>query len=749
LPVTLIGRLWYMQALAGSKYTAALDRTTTRDVKTVAPRGMIVDDAGRPLASNDSALVVSALSTELPKANIGTKEHPKKNPERVTEFARLSKILGVPADKLDAMATLCDYASYGPDAPKKNPGCWSGSPLQPIPLVSIDNGTPDGVQHASAVALQVLEQQDQFPGITAQIQDVRAYPAPQGASAAQLLGHVGKITGDDIKNAKTDAEKAALQTAAGAGGVIGQEGLEAEYNQYLQGKMGTRTVLVDPAGNPLQTLSETRPVPGDTLVTSIDARVQKIAEQALADAVNRARTVPQRLFSKSMTVPADAGAAVVLDLRTGHVIAAANYPTYDPGVWDGTGIDPKTYQALLKDPGKPLFSQAIQGQYAPGSTFKVISTAGAVSTPYYSLSGTYDCPSRYLGYQNFEGESGWGSISFAQALEISCDTYFYKIANTLWQNDGGVTPVAHPRDALINEAQLWGLGKDTGIDLPIDATGSIVTRQDKVDAWNKNHELWCAEASTEPNPTFRQYDIENCHDGKLYRQGDALNFAVGQGTVTVSPLQLAVAYGALGNGGTLFTPRIGKAIVGPDGKVVKKIDAPSRKLQVPADVVGYLQNALQSVVSQPHGTGYRAFLGFPLDQYTIAGKTGTAEVQNKIVTAWFASFGGPKGQPAQYAVVVMVSQGGQGGVTSAPAVRQIYDGIYGLDGSPASSGYNPHDMFAAAGPALPSGAPPAGLPDLSPAAVASASAPAPGSPSTEGSTAASPPAEPPRRAAAR
>ena len=750
LPVTLIGRLWYMQVLAGSKYVAALDQTTTRDVKTVAPRGMIVDDTGRPLASNDSALVVSALSTALPKANIGTKEHPKKNPERIAEFDRLSKVLGVPANKLDAMATLCDYATYGADAPKKTPGCWTGSPLQPIPLVSIDNGTPDGVQHASDVALQVLEQQDQFPGITAQIQDVRAYPAPLGASAAQLLGHVGKITGDDINNAKTDVEKTALKTAAGAGGVIGQEGLEAEYNQYLQGTMGTRTVLVDPAGNPLQTLSEKKPVPGDTLVTSIDARVQQIAEQALADAVDRARTVPQRLFGQTMTVPADAGAAVVLDLRTGHVIAAANYPTYNPGVWDGTGIDPKAYQALLKDPGKPLFSQAIQGQYAPGSTFKIISTSGAVTTPYYSLSGTYDCPSKYLGYQNFEGESGWGAISFAQALEISCDTYFYKIANTLWQNDGGLTPIAHPLDALINEAQLWGLGKPTGIDLPIDATGSIVTRQDKIDTWTKNHELWCAQASTEPNPLYRQYDIENCQDGAKYRQGDALNFAVGQGTVTVSPLQLAVAYGALGNGGTLFSPRIGKAIVGPDGKVVQTIEAPSRKLQVPANVVGYLQNALQSVISQPHGTGYSAFRGFPLDRYTIAGKTGTAEVQNKIDTAWFASFGGPAGQPAQYAVVVMVSQGGQGGVTAAPAVRQIYDGIYGLDGSPSSSGYNPHDMFAAAGPALPNGAPPAQLPNLAPAAVASAAAsPVPASPpSVPASSASSPPAEPPRRAAA-
>jgi penicillin-binding protein 2 len=733
LPLTLAGRLWYMQALAGDQYAAALDKTATREVPILAPRGTIVDDQGRLLARNDSALVVSAVSTELPKANIGTDKDPKPNPKRVEEMQRLSQILGVPAAELDAKATLCDYVKYGQDAPKKNPGCWTGSPLQPIPLYSIDNSTSGGVQKASAIALQVLEQQELFPGITAQIRDVRSYPAPENASAAQLIGHVGKITGDDIDKAKDDADKARLTSAAGAGGVIGQEGLEAEYNQYLEGKLGTKTVSVDPAGNPLSTVSQVAPTPGDAVVTSIDARVQKIAEQALADAVERARTKPQRLFGKNMTVPADAGAAVVFDVRTGHVIAAANYPSYDPKVWDGGTIDPKVYQQLTSNPGKPLFSQAIQGQYAPGSTFKVISTAGAVSTPYYSLSGKYDCPTHYsVGGQtftNFEGETGAGQISFAEALKISCDTYFYKIADNLWKADGGIN-AKHPTDALINEAKLWGLGKDTGVDLPIDATGSIETRQDKVDSWNKNKALWCADWPTEKDPTIRDIVRDNCQDGYKYREGDALNFAVGQGTVTVSPLQLAVAYGALANGGTLFSPRLGKAIVGPDGSLVKKIEAPSSKLQVPANVLSYERDALSRVVSEPGGTGYGAFLGFPLDKYAVAGKTGTAEVQGKIDTAWFASFSGPVGQPAQYAVVVMVSQGGQGGVTSAPAVRQIYDGIYGLDGNPSSSGYNPHDMFAAAGPALPNGAPPAALPNLKPAPVASASPSTASSPSS-------------------
>jgi len=739
LPITLIGRLWYMQALAGSQYTAALNHMTTRDVKTVAPRGLIVDDVGNPLASNDSALVVTALSTALPAANIGTATNPLPNPKRIEEFGRLSAILGIDAETLDAEATLCDYVTYGAEAPKKNPGCWTGSPLQPIPLVTINNSTPDGVQHATSVALQVLEQQELFPGITAQVEDVRNYPAPDGASAAQLIGHVGKITGDDIKKAKSGDEKQTLTDQAGAGAFVGQEGLEAEYNQYLQGNMGTRTVSVDPAGNPLSTISEVAPTPGDEVVTSIDAKVQKIAEQALADAVNHARTVPQLTGNHEMkTVHADAAAAVVFDARTGHVIAAANYPTYDPSVWDGGAIDAKTYAALQKQPGSPLFSQAIQGQYAPGSTFKVVTTAGAVNTPYFSLSGSYECPSVFrVGKQtfsNFEGEVGQGNITFQRALVTSCDTFFYSIADTLWKADGGIKPVAHPRDALIDEAEAFGFGKPTGIDLPIDGSGDIETRQEKLDTWNKNHKLWCSEVNTEKNPLYREYDVENCHDGYQYREGDALNFAIGQGTVTLSPMQLAAAYAAIGNGGTLYSPRLGKAIVSPDGKVVKTIDAPSTKLPVPANVLSYEQQALAQITTNPLGTASAAFAGFPNDRYAVSGKTGTAEVQAtnsdgspKDPTAWFASYGGPAGQPAQYAVVVMVSQGAQGGITAAPAVREIYDGIWGLDGP----GTLPHDKFAAAGPALPNGTPPSAVP------VVAGSAPAPSSPGSRAPASAS------------
>src|SRR5450631_718229 len=362
LPITLRGRLWYMQALAGSQYVAAVNANATSVVRVLAPRGAIVDDVGNPLARNDSALVVSALSTALPKANLGTLKHPVPNPARTQEMQRLSAVL-------DAKATLCDYFDYGTAAPTKNPGCWTGSPLQPIPLVTIDNTTPAGTQKATEIALRVLEQQELYPGVTAQIEEVRAYPAPDNASAAQLIGHVGKISQSDIDSAKSTTEAATLKTAASIGGAIGQEGLEAQYNQYLEGTLGTETFSVTPAGTPVSTLSQVPAVPGDTVVTSIDARVQRIAEQALADAVTAARTTPQHISGKNQTQKADAAASVVIDTRTGHVIAAANYPSYDPGVWDGGTINDAIYKSLQANPGKPLFSQAIQGQYAPGSTF--------------------------------------------------------------------------------------------------------------------------------------------------------------------------------------------------------------------------------------------------------------------------------------------------------------------------------------------------------------------------------------------
>jgi penicillin-binding protein 2 len=728
LPITLLGRLWYMQALAAPQYIAAVNANATSVIHTLAPRGIIVDDVGNPLARNDSALVVSALSTALPKANLGTLKDPKPNPARIAEMQRLSAVLGVPADKLDAEATLCDYFDYGNSAPAKNPGCWSGSPLQPIPLVTINNSTAAGAQHATDVALRVLEQQELYPGVTAQIEDVRAYPAPDNASAAQLIGHVGKISQSDIDSATNPTVAATLKTAAGVGGIIGQEGLEAEYNDYLEGTMGTQTFSVTPAGNPVSTLSQTSATPGDTVVTSIDAKVQRIAEQALADAVNTARTKPQHISGKNQTQKADAGAAVVIDTRTGHVIAAANYPTYDPGVWDGSGIDKKVYDQLQTDPGNPLFSQAIQGQYAPGSTFKVVTSAAALDHGGYTLTGTYDCPGTLTEggrtFHNFDNEGAQGMITFAQALTISCDTFFDEVGATLWNADGQLAG-ANAQELVVNEAKLWKLGQDTGIDLPIDAKGNIESRQDLKDYDAKNHALWCAEAKTDKDPNQKAIDQSNCqyHIPALYQIGEAVNVAIGQGTTTASPLQMADLYAAIGNGGTLYSPRLGKAIVGPDGKLVKTIDAPSTKLQVSPAVLQYIQQALVGVVTDPNGTGASAFAGFPFDQYTVAGKTGTAEVPPKDDTAWFASYGGPVGQPAQYAVVVAISQGGQGGITAAPAVRQIYDGIWGLDGNPK----NPHDQFAAAGPALPNGAPPVALPKLAQTVGTSAAASSPAS----------------------
>ena len=340
-----------MQALAGAQYEAAVHTQVTSEVRTLAPRGEIVDDVGNPLARNDSALVVSALSTAMPKATIGTGKNAKPNPDRVAELQRLSAVLGIDATVLDAQTTLCDYATYGVNAPKHNPGCWAGSPLQPIPLVTIDNSTPANVQHATDIALRVLEQQELFPGVSAVVQEVRNYPAPDNASAAQMLGHVGKISQSDITDAKTPTDAANLKAAAGVGGVIGQEGLEAQYNSYLQGTMGTRTFSVTPAGSPLSTVSEVPATPGDTLVTSLDAKVQKIAEDALADAVTAARTKPQHISGKVQTQKADAAAAVVMNVKTGQIIASANYPTYSPSVWDGSGINDDGLQGAEGRPG--------------------------------------------------------------------------------------------------------------------------------------------------------------------------------------------------------------------------------------------------------------------------------------------------------------------------------------------------------------------------------------------------------------
>lgn len=646
LLATLGGRLYFLQVMAGEHYQQAATNNRVREVVTPAVRGQILDSSGRPLARNRTAMVVSVSRSTLLKRSDGGK----------VVLHRLSRALGVPYRSLALRTRLCTAEVSQP--------CWNGSPYQPIPVA--DDVSP-------RVALQIVERSEDFPGVTAELQPVRAYPGP--AQATHVLGYLSPITEDEL--AEIDRAGQDLRRAA----EVGRAGLERQYERYLGGEAGIRRVAVDHLGRVAGVVGEDPAEPGANLVTSIDARVQAAAEQRLLEGIQRARagdTSPQRKFK------ADSGALVVMDHRTGRIIAMASYPSYDPRMWVG-GISQKNYDRLLSEKaGVPLISRATQGEFAPASTFKVISTSAAVNAG-YSLDGTYNCTKGiYAGgrwFENFES-TAYGPIPFSQALQVSCNSVYMRIGYEMWLRDGGLSPVKNPRDPMVTMAQKWHLGEPTGIDLPSESDGRIADREWKRAYWEATKEYNCKYAKTgdpklersdpERAAYLRQLARENCVDGFRFRAGDAVNFSIGQGDTTVTPLQLARTYAAVANGGTIWEPRVGRAVVRPDGTVVKRIK-PVKVGRVPVKkhVLTYIREALYGVVRS--GTAAWRFIDFPLDEHPIAGKTGTGEVYGKQTTSWFASF------DDRYAIVMMVSQGGTGSGTSAPSVRALYEDIYGID----------------------------------------------------------------------
>lgn len=673
LLVTLFGRLWYLQVIAGDTYARAAQDNQLREIVDPATRGQILDDVGRPLVRNRTAMVVSVDRIALLR----------QRDRGAVMLARLSPLLGMPLPELRQRVTLC------PHAPR--PLCWNGSPYQPIPVTD---------RAGTAAALAILERREQFPGVTAELTAVRDFPKPAGANAAHLLGYLSPVTDAELAARKAGKGQALLRTD-----LVGRAGLEAEYDAALRGVPGVRRVAVDSVGAVTRELGDRPPVPGDHLVTSLDGGVQRVVEDALVHAVERAHSLGDR---DGTPLRGTAAAGVVLDVRTGRVVALASYPTYDPAVWVG-GISVKHYRALTaQDAGIPLLSRAVQGEFAPASTFKVISTAAAVQAG-YPLDGVYACPGSYsVGsrlFRNFDSQP-LGPVTLHTALVKSCDTVFYRFAYEMWLHDGGTSPGPAPADPMVTMAKAWGLGRKTGIDLPSESSGRIADRAWKKRYWAAMKKSVCADATREPPGSYaRQVAVEFCADGWRFRAGDAANFAIGQGDTLVTPLQLATAYAALANGGTVWSPRIGKAVLSPNGRVVERIEPRVRgRLPVPPPVLAYIREALAGVPVS--GTAAGAFAGFPLDRLPVAGKTGTGQVLGKQDTSWFVSFA-PANAP-QFAVVVMVAEGGQGARVAAPAVREIYEGMYGLAGRPA---------------ALPGGQPPTGLPVVRNNVVVPASSP--------------------------
>ena len=671
LMVALFGRLFYLQVAAGPKYKNAALSIQSRDVVSPANRGLIVDSSGVPLALNKVGLAITIDRIAIDK-------QPDKG---VAVMQRLSKLLKLKYNDVYRNTRLCGELPKGQKA-----GCWTGSRYQPIPITK--EASPD-------IALQIVERSDQFPGVDAAPVAIRNYPGNAGVNGAHVLGYVGPMTETDLA---TGNGKAYFRSET-----IGKSGLEIEYDSYLRGIPGIKTLIVDRKEAITAQGQNTAPIAGDHLVTSIDARLQGAVEVALADAVKRGR---------ANGYTSDSGAAVVMDVKTGRILALASYPTYDPNAFEKGLTVAQASDLFSEKKAVPALSRALQGLYAPASTFKSVSVIAAAAAG-YDLNAAYNCPAEVQvgtrAFQNFESKSQ-GTMSLKKAIAVSCDTIWYRIAFDEWLRDGGLHPKTKPNDYFFKAAQGFNITQKVGIDLPSESSSRLADRDYKKSWYAANKDFYCnyKERATKAQQTTFLLLLakENCVDGDKIRAGDAVNFAIGQGDTVVTPLKLTQMYAAIANGGTIWQMLVGKAIVKTDGTVVKTM-TPKKlgTLPVEPSTIKFLHGALREVVIS--GTGAGVFSGFPIE---VSGKTGTAEVFGRNLngslkdnTSWFASFA-PSKNP-RYAVVMMVSQGGFGASTSGVGVRKIYEALFGVKGNKVIPGA---EIF-------PGGKPPTKLPKISPA----------------------------------
>ena len=645
LMFALFGRLFYLQILESDKYQDAAISIQSRDVVTPAVRGAITDINGVPMVVDLPGLVVSINRLELDK----------QQDKGVSVLSKVANLFGLEYSDIYQRTRLCG------ELPRDNrAGCWNGTRYQPIPLIG--NASQD-------LALRIMENADLYTGVEVQSVPIRSYPSLENENVAHVLGYVGAVTDEDLKNPEVNYYR---------NEVVGKSGLEVQYNQFLRGTPGVRTFLVNRKEVVTKQNKNIQAIAGNNLITNIDAKLQAGVEKSLAAAVQRARASGFR---------GDSGAAIVLEIKTGRVLAMASYPTYDPTIWQ-KGLTVKQAQDLFSEAkGVPALSRPLQGLFAPASTFKAISVVAAADAG-YSLNTSYNCPAFVeIGTRTFKnfGSVGAGRIPLDLGLAISCDSLWYQMAYDEWVRDGGLRPKSSPSDYFFKAAKAFSIGILTGIDLPSELKGRLPDRQWKQNWYEQNKDFYCNYKDRAKKADLTPYLIEiareNCLDGNKIRAGDAVNFSIGQGDTLVTPLRLAQIYAAIANDGVYYKPQVARAIVDVDGKIVKEFKPEiADTIKIEQSTWDFLHRGLRMVVTK--GTAAGVFAGFPVE---VSGKTGTAQVfgrnpngSPKDDTSWFAGYG-PTADP-QYAVVMMVSQGGFGASTSGLGVRNIFETLFGVTG---------------------------------------------------------------------
>jgi len=464
------------------------------------------------------------------------------------------------------------------------------------------------------------ENQNRFPGVSVERVHVRRYP--EGDLAAHLLGYVREVDRDDLKSPPYES--------LAPGDMVGQDGLERTYDSILRGVNGATRVQVDAVGRPTGgQLSVREPRAGNDLVVSLDASVQEAGEAAL-----ERRSLP--------------GAFVAMDVNSGEVVGMGSVPTFDPSLFARPVIPQAEFDALTAEANNaPITNRATQAVYPVGSTFKPFAALAALDsgdlTPERVIS---DPGSIVIGDQTFTnaGETPHGDVALAQALQVSSDVFFYTLGAEMNEatDDGG-------------PLQEWlfdlGFGATTGIDVPNEGEGRVPTPE-----WRND---WYREGLTD-----RPWSI-----------GDNVQLAIGQGDFQANPLQMAVAYAAIANGGEIVRPHVGLRATDSSGQVIQEIDpAPRREVDVDQVWRRTILDGLHAAAMEPGGTSFGIFGGYPIE---IAGKTGTAERPPHEDQSWYVALA-PYPEP-KYVVATTIEEGGFGADAAAPATLEILNELLNVN----------------------------------------------------------------------
>jgi len=610
----MILRLWSLQVIQAKSSAAAVAANQVRTVPVPAPRGVIVDRNERILVGNnvEQQIVLSRHEALVDPGIIG----------------QVAALVGTTPDQVQGDLNSTQY-----------------SPYQGVPILT----------GANAVTVQYLaEHKSAYPGVTVQQTAERTYPQG-GTTAPAVLGYVTNINAAELK---ANRDRGYTDSS-----VFGQAGLEGEYEKYLAGVPGEDRLSVNVLGNVVGTKRTRDPVEGDTVVTNIDLNLQNTAQNALASAIQSDRNTQDQ--TTHLYPAATGGAAVVMNVQTGQILALASYPEYDLNEWVG-GISPTQFAAIESSGAENDY--AIQGEYPPGSTFKLVTATAALQSGIINANtsvddnGTYTVPNCITAgnagciFHDDEAK-GAGVVNLVSALTQSDDYYFYNLGYLFYveQSKYGPTPIQ-------NVAGQYGLGESSGIDLPDEAPG-------RVDSQAVRKELHKESPTGFPNTSWSE--------------GDNIEMAFGQGGTVVTPIEEAEAYATFANGGTRYQPQIAAAIVNPaTDKVVKRFTPKvTGHVDLPPSIYGPILQGLEGVVSDGDGTAnatFKQYADFSESRFTVAGKTGTGDVTNGSVTrgdeepdAWFVGFG-PNPNP-EYVVVVVIEHGGYGAQAAAPAVANIFN----------------------------------------------------------------------------